>query len=303
MKKFVFLPVLFLLTVSAPAAAADEAALCDSLLKQKEEALQNLVKENALLQEKLKSLEGSLTADMLARKNLQRLQEVAADTRMQRQTLADFEAYVKWMSANLSGYAKYVEAGSVAAGFAKVLPIPYAGQAGLFTRFASQFALSLNAASVSMARYLDTSRQFVARVDLLDPARPNAAEISALAKLANDKLLSDMVDVRSKLAVTGELSASALSFLETLNHYMGSTDEYWTKTKAMFKKGDGDKKEKSFLSESIQGLKNRAGSFNGRLKSFNETAEKDAPLIKSLVTFDELIHEVETGKVQVQARK
>nr|WP_279342488.1 hypothetical protein [Geotalea sp. SG265] len=248
-------------------------------------------------------MEGSLTADMLARKNLQRLQEVAADTRMQRQTLADFEAYVKWMSANLSGYAKYVEAGSVAAGFAKVLPIPYAGQAGLFTRFASQFALSLNAASVSMARYLDTSRQFVARVDLLDPARPNAAEISALAKLANDKLLSDMVDVRSKLAVTGELSASALSFLETLNHYMGSTDEYWTKTKAMFKKGDGDKKEKSFLSESIQGLKNRAGSFNGRLKSFNETAEKDAPLIKSLVTFDELIHEVETGKVQVQARK
>lgn len=301
MKLLALIPVCLLLFSSI--AVADEAALCEPLLKQKEETLQNLVKENALLQERLKSLEGSLTADMLARKNLQRLREVAGDTKTQRQALADFEAYVKWMAINLSGYSKYVEAGSVAAGFAKILPIPYAGQAGLFTKFASQFALSLNAASVSMARYLDTSQQFVNRVDALDPARANPVEISALAKFANDKLLNDMNDVRSKLATTGELSASALSFLESLNHYMGSTDEYWNKTKSMFKRGDGEKKEKSFLSENIQGLKNRAGNFNARLKSFDEAAQKDAPLIKSLATYDELIHEVEAGKVQVQARQ
>lgn len=300
MKLFLLVPMCLLL-VCTTAYAADEVAPCEPLLKEKEEALQNLAKENALLQEKLKSLEGGISPQMLTRKNLQRLQEVAADMKAQRQSLADFEAYVKWMADNLSGYSKYVEAGSVAAGFAKILPIPYAGQAGLFTKFASQFALSLNATSVSMARYLDTSRQFVSRVEALDPAKADNVEVAALAKLANDKLLNDMVDLRGKLATTGELSASALSFLETLNHYMGSTDEYWTKTKAMFKRGDADKKEKSFLSASIQGLKNRAGSFNGRLKSFNEAAEKDAPLIKSLATLDELIREVEAAKVLVKS--
>jgi hypothetical protein len=300
-KRFTLIPILLLMFVSV--AAADEAALCEPLLKQKDESLQSLAKENALLQERLKALEGSITAEMLAQKNLARLQEIARDTKVQRQAVADFEAYVKWMATNLAGYSKYLEAGSVAAGFAKVLPIPYAGQAGLFTKFASQFALSLNATSVSMARYLDTSQQFVSQVEALDPAKADSAAVSALSRFANEKLLTDTGDLRSKLVTIGDLSASTLSFLESLNHYLGSTDEYWAKTKSMFKKGDGEKKERGFLSENIQGLKNRAGSFNTRLKSFDEAAQKDAPLIKSLATYDELIREVAAAKVQVQARK
>lgn len=294
--------LLFLLLVPV-IAVAEEPVLCETRLMQKEGELQALSRENLVLQEKVRTLEAGISCELLNQKNLQRLQEIARDIRGQRHSMADFEVYVKWMAGNLSGYTKYMEAGSVAAGFAKILPIPYAGQAGLFTKFASQFALSLNAASVSMARYLHSSQQFVSRVDALDPAKANSAEISSLAKFADEQLLKDMNDVRSKLGTTGELSASALSFLESLNHYMGSTDEYWNKTKAMLKRGDADKKEKSFLSESIQGLRNRAGSFNARLKSFDETAQKDAPLIKSLATYDELLREVDARKVGLQASR
>lgn len=301
--KLVVLISIFLLSFGTLAVADDEAIVCEPLLKQKEEALQKLTAENALLQERLKALEGSITAETLTRKNLARLQEIARDTKVQRQAVADFEAYVKWMAANLAGYAKYLEAGSVAAGFAKILPIPYAGQAGLFTKFASQFALSLNATSVSMARYLGSSQQFVSQVEALDPARAGSAEIGALSRFASERLLTDTGDLRSKLVSIGDLSASTLSFLESLNHYLGSTDEYWAKTKSMFKKGDGEKKERGFLSENIQGLKNRAGSFNARLKSFDEAAQKDAPLIKSLATYDELIREVAAAKLQVQASR
>jgi hypothetical protein len=261
--------------------------------KPADSALVALAKENALLQDKLKALEGcSISSATLATKNCRRLKDVAADIRIQRQGMADFEGYVKWMSANIAGYSKYLAAGSVAAGFAKVLPIPYAGQASVFTKFVSNAALSLSAASVSINKYLATSQQFLARADALDPAKGvSTQEVSELVRFADQELLKEMSEVQERLTSTAELSASSLSFLESLNHYMGSTDEYWTKTKSLLK--SDDKKEKSFLSESTTSLRNRALGFNGKFKKFEETVKKDAPLIKSLVAYDDLIREID----------
>ena len=267
--------------VAAPEKPADSAVVA-------------LAKENALLQEKLKSLEGcSISSASLATKNCRRLKDVAADIRVQRQGMADFEGYVKWMSTNIAGYSKYLSAGSVAAGFAKALPIPYAGQASVFTKFVSNAVISLSAASVSINKYLATSQQFLARADALDPAKGvSVQEVSELVRFSDQELLKEMVEVQERLTSTGELSASSLSFLESLNHYMGSTDEYWMKTKSLLKGGD-DKKEKSFLSESTTSLRNRALAFNGKFKKFEETVKKDAPLIKSLVAYDDLIREID----------
>jgi hypothetical protein len=259
-----------------------------------EVAVAALAKENAQLQEKLRNLEScSISSGTLAAKNCRRIKEIAADIRVQRQGMADFQGYVAWMSANIAGYSKYISAGSVAAGFAKVLPIPYAGQASLFTKFVSNATLSLSAASVSINNYLATSVQFLARADELDPdGELNPREVSDLVRFADRELLTGMVEVQERLTSTSELSASSLSFLESLNHYMGSTDEYWMKTKALVKSGD-DKKEKSFLSASTTTLRDRALAFNAKFKLFGETVQKDAPLIKSLVAYDDLIREID----------
>jgi hypothetical protein len=282
-------------SAALPASAAPgKVALLPPLEKPPESALVALAKENALLLERLRTLEGcSISSTTLASKNSRRLKDIAADIRVQRQGMADFENYVKWMSTNIAGYAKYISAGSVAAGFAKVLPIPYAGQASVFTKFVSNAALSLGAASVSISKYLATSQQFLSRADALDPAKGvSAQEVSELVRFADQDLLKGMVEVQERLTSTSELSTSSLSFLESLNHYMGSTDEYWTKTKSLLKSGD-DKKEKSYLSESTTSLRNRAQVFNGKFKNFAETVKKDAPLIKSLVAYDDLIREID----------
>ena len=265
-----------------------------AVAKAPEEAIQTLARENASLQERLKTLEScSISSTDLAARNCKRLKEVAAEVRLQRQGLADFEGYVKWMSGNVAGYAKYLSAGSVAAGFAKVLPIPYAGQASVFTKFVSNAAVSLSAASVAINKYLATSQQFVARAESLDSEKGvNSPEVSALVRFADRDLLKEMVEVQERLVSTSELTASSLSFLESLNHYVGSTDQYWLKTKSLLKSGD-DKQEKSFLSESTASLRNRAQAFNGKFRLFDETVKKTAPQIKSLVAYDDLIREID----------
>ena len=275
---------------------------------QQEEPLAGLKRENELLREKLRQLEAkpSLTSEALTLKNYRRLQEIARDVKSQRQTMIEFEGFVTWMSTNLSGYAKYIQAGSVAAGFARVLPIPYAGQASMMTKFVSQGVLSLNAASVAIARYLDTSQKFVVRVEAIDAApRARSAEIAAASRFAGEQLLTDMSDVQAKLTTTAEISSSALAFMESVNHYVGSADEYWNKTKSLLKRTEADRKEKSFLSESTENLRKAAAGFNGRLKLFEETARRDEPLIKSLGAYDELIRELEQAqgaRVETTAR-
>jgi hypothetical protein len=273
-----------------PAAAGAEEMV--PVAAKPDDAVVSLTKENALLKDKLKALECSITSTELAARNCRRLKEIAADIRAQRQGLSDFEIYVRWMSANVAGYSKYLQAGSVAAGFAKVLPIPYAGEASVFTKFVSNAALSLSAASVSINTYLVTSQQFLSRTDKLDPNKEiNPQEVSDLVHFADHDLLKGMVDVQEHLTSTSQLTASSLSFLESLNHYVGATDEYWSKTKSLLK--SDDKKEKSFLVESTKALRNRAQAFNGKFRVFDETVKKDAPLIKSLVAYDDLIRDID----------
>lgn len=281
-------------TILSSVVQAEDAPPAPAAVNQGEEAILVLAKENALLQERLKTLEGcSITSADLAARNCRRLKEVAADIRLQRQGMADFEGYVKWMSGNVAGYSKYLSAGSVAAGFAKVLPIPYAGQASVFTKFVSNAAISLSAASLSINKYLATSQLFLARTDALDPNKEvNPLVVSELVRFADQELLKGMIEVQERLVSTSELTTSSLSFLESLNHYVGSTDEYWLKTKSLLKSGD-DKKEKSFLSESTTSLRNKAQVFNGKFKLFDETVKKDAPLIKALVAYDDLIRDID----------
>ncbi|WP_246559406.1 hypothetical protein [Citrifermentans pelophilum] len=273
---------------TGPLVHAEES--CPDFLKQQEAVLQALVQENTVLKERVSRLQTpALTAAELNSRMTSRLREIAAEVKIQRLAMNEFQGYVTWMSGSVAGYSKYIEAGSMAAGFAKVLPIPYAGQAGMFTKFVSHFTLSLSAASKSITSFLTTSQLFVDRVEALDRSPDKGKEINELSRFADEQLLRDMTDLQAKLVTTSELSASALSFLESMNHYVLSSDEYWSKAKSLMKRGDADKKEKSYLAESVAGLKSKAGGFNARLKGYDESVKKDIPLIKSLGTYAELL--------------
>ena len=274
--------------VFVPKAYAED--LCADLLKQREDALIFLTQENALLKETVSRLQvPALTASELNTRMISRLREIAADVRAQRHAMNEFQGYVTWMSGSIAGYSRYIEAGSMAAGFAKVLPIPYAGQAGMFTKFVSHFTLSLSAASRSITTFLSTSQQFLDRMDALEKHPNQDKEINDLSRFADERLIRDMADLQAKLSTTSELSASALSFMESLSQYASSSDEYWGRAKSLLKRGDADKKEKSFLTESVSALKNKAGGFNARLKGYEDSVTRNVPLVKSLGTYVDLL--------------
>jgi hypothetical protein len=280
-----------LATLSAsPASAADDA--CGPSTPSEEQLLK-LQLDNQALTLKIKQIESvkTITLQQLRQKKVRRLKEIAADLKLQRQTTSDFEGFVKWMSTNLAGYNRYIQAGSYAAVIARMLPIPYAGQASIFTKFVAQFTAALNAASVSINNYLNSSRTFIAMTDAIDPAgSPDDKAVTDAGVFADQHLLKDMNDAQLKLATLSDLSAGALSFLESLNHYISGTDEYWNKAKGLFKK-DIDPKEKSFISESTGSLKDQAGRFNAKLKSFEELGKKETASVKALAVYDELAAE------------
>jgi hypothetical protein len=260
-------------------------------------ACNGMQEENVRLRERVRQLEtSSLTIDSLAQKKFQRLQDLARETRAQRAAMADFAGFITWMTDSLAGYKRYVEAGSVAAGFARLLPIPYAGQAGLFAKFVSHFALSLSEASAAINRYSANSQLFLKQVDALGSSPDGkGTEIAELSRFVDGQLLKDMADVRLKLGTTAELSASTLSFLEGLHQYLGTGDEYFAKTKAFLTRKD-EKVDKGYLTASIEGLKGRAGSFNAKLNGFDESARRSSPLIQSLSAYDELMRELEKAQ-------
>jgi hypothetical protein len=263
-----------------------------------EEQVLKLQIENEELSLKIKQIESikSIPLVRLRQKKAQRLKEIAADVKLQRQSTGEFEGFVKWMSANLAGYNRYIQAGSYVAVIAKMLPIPYAGQASIFTKFIAQFTIALNATSVSITNYLNSSQRFIAMTEPIDVAKPlDEKLLDEAARFADIHLLKDINDVQTKLAMLSDLSAGALSFLQSLNHYVSGTDEYWNKMKGVFKK-DIDLKEKSFISESTNSLKIQADRFNGRLRSFEDLGKKETAGVKSLTVYDELATEISSSQ-------
>ena len=244
------------------------------------------------LQQRLADLESRkiVTVERLRQKKIIRLKEIAADVKLQRQSTSDFERFVTWMSSNLAGYNRYIQAGSYAALLAKMLPIPYAGQASVFTKFISQFTVALNEASVSINKYHNSSHKFIILTDCIDPLKTDEKKIQEAAEFAEQQLLKDMSNAQARLSMISDLSAGALSFLESLNHYVSGTDEYWNKMKGVFRK-DIDPKEKSYISESTGNLRTQAERFNKKLLNFEALGKRENISVKSLTVYDELIAE------------
>ena len=280
--------------ITPPGAASDFS--CGPMTPAEEQVLK-LQQDNEQLTAKLRQFETvrTIPVEHLRHKKALRLKEIAADVKVQRQSTSDFEVFVKWMSANLAGYNRYIQAGSYVAVIARMLPVPYAGQASIFAKFVAQFTVALNEASVSISNYLTSSQKFIVMADAIDPNRPlDEKALSEAALFADQKLLKDMNDAQLKLATVSDLSSGALSFLESLNHYISGSDEYWNRVKGAFKK-DIDPKEKSYISESTGNLKTQAARFNAKLKTFGELGKKETAGVKALAVYDELSAEAQTG--------
>jgi len=234
--------------------------------------------------------------EFLRRKKLQKLRDTVASVKAQRQAMEDFAGFFRWMSTNLAGYNHYIQASSYVAAVARILPVPYAGQASNFTKFVSQFTVALNNASRSATQYMNSSQKFITLVEAVNPALPLNDKVLAEAHLFADRiLLKDMNATEKDMAAIADLSSGTLSFLTALNQLSNETANYWNKVKGLVKK-DVDPQEKSYLSASVSNLRSQAEHFNKRFTVFKELTQKETAEVKSLVVYDELAAEIGTIK-------
>ena len=79
-----------------------EESACGSMTAAEEQVVQ-LQQDKQILNLRIKQIEAkTLSLDRLSQKKAQRLKEIAADVKVQREATADFEGFVKWMCANLT---------------------------------------------------------------------------------------------------------------------------------------------------------------------------------------------------------
>lgn len=234
-----------------------------------------------------------LTVPLLQQRKLAKFQQSISDIKAQRALVADFERYAAWMTNNLAAYNRYIQAGSAAAAVTKFLPIPYAGEAAVFSKFVAQFSQSLSTTSKALNTYLQVSQQVLTRAAALDSSNPDPKALSELHATADSQLLKAMLEANQQLKGIAELSAGAQAFLVGLNTYLATGDEYLHKMKGVFKK-EPTQQEKSFLTESTTNLKTQTELFNTRLKNFETIGAKITTTIKSLTVYDELAAEKTT---------
>lgn len=236
-----------------------------------------------------------LTIPLLQQRKLAKFQQAVDEIKAQRALVADFERYAVWMTNNLAAYNRYIQAGSAAAAVTKFLPIPYAGEAAVFSKFVAQFSQSLSSTSKALNAYLQVSQQVLTKAAALDSTNPDQKALTELHALADTQLLKAMLEANQQLKGIAELSSGAQAFLVGLNNYLAAGDEYLQKMKGVFKK-EPTPHEKSFLTESTANLKKQTELFNTRLKNFETIGGRITTTIKSLAVYDELAAEKPPAK-------
>lgn len=232
-----------------------------------------------------------LTRSVLQQRKLAKFHQALEAIKAQRALIADFERYAAWMNNNLAAYNRYIQAGSAAAAVTKFLPIPYAGQAALFSKFVAQFSQSLGTTSKALDLYLKNSQQIIEQASRLDGTKPDPKALAELHAAAETGLVKSMEEANRQLKGIAELSSGAQAFLVGLNSYLATGDEYLNKVKGVFKK-ESSHHDRNFLTESTSALKSQTELFNTRLKNFEALGTTINTTIKSLGVYDELAAEL-----------
>ncbi|GEM_PF-5658850 len=294
MRGFLSIPVIAVLlaTVIAKQGVASENGAPSVQIMNEE--FQGILSSNEIVVRLLEQQEAykKLLVQLLNRKKAARLREIADDLKKQGLSTGDFNAFLSWMNSNLASYNRYIQAGSYAAFVVKFLPVPYAGQASMFTKFVTQFTASVNSAAIAVSNYQKSSLRFLSMVEALDRSNGNfEKQLAEAATFADQTLLKDMNEAEIRLATVADFSAGALAFLESVCQYAENGDEYWSKTREILGKDTG-RKEKSLISSHLESLKSHAAAFNKKTGAFGELAKKEAFSIKSLAVYDELANEI-----------
>lgn len=214
--------------------------------------------------------------------------DLAQQLAEQRAQVAAFETYAHWLKTNLGNYDRYIQAGSTAAAVSRFLPIPYAGQAAVFSKVLAQFSASLTSTSQALSSYHTEAKKLQAKLELCTSRNLNIQECNKGIQFAETTFLPAMEHTRNELTRVSELTGSTLAFLQGLHTYLTTGDAYMSKVKGVFKKEDKDK-EASFISAQVKSLSQQAHQFSGRLTSFKQQGDAISMSVRTDVVYQNLL--------------
>jgi hypothetical protein len=217
---------------------------------------------------------------LLSDNALQNLKQIRQDTAELKAINAEEAEYAKWLSGYLASYSKYLEQAGMYAPLIKIIPLPYAGQAGDFVKFGSKMTLHIT----HTATAIDNANKSIARYEELLKDANTPEKISATAKFAEERLLPDIKEADTKSATLKEMSAGLMGFGESVENILKNGTDTLAKAKALFGKEDIDKDK---ITKTAQ-FKQKLEAFKQKTFRIEELIKKDSELAKRAFIYSEL---------------
>jgi len=226
------------------------------------------------------SVQNCIQKTTLADNALNNLKQIRQDTAELKALNADEAEYAKWVSGYLASYTKYLEQAGTYAPLIKLIPLPYAGQAGDFVKFGSKMTLHITQTATS----IDNANKSITKYEELLKDANTPEKIVATAKFAEERLLVDLKDADMKSSTLKDMSAGLMGFGESVENIMKNGTDTLAKAKSLFSKDDADKEK----SAKTAVFKQKLDLFKQKTARIEELIKKDSELAKKAQIYAEL---------------
>lgn len=234
--------------------------------------------EEQLLAAQKRLTKPSIAQEQLEQKTAQFAAQISANLKEQKSGFAEFENFLRWMSGSLTGYEKALHTSAQIAAVTKFLPIPYAGQASGFAKFAANFTLQLSNAGGALQKMQDAAQKYQKLLGEYE-ANPTSANLSNCIKFADETLVPTIHDTAEKLEKIGQMSASMLGFLGAIDGYLQNADEMLGRAKSLL--GGDVTADRAQMQQKSGLLRSKLDIFDKRCKALQELAKKESQLAKN----------------------
>jgi hypothetical protein len=226
------------------------------------------------------SVNSCVQKSLLNENALSNLRQIRQDTVELKAISADEAEYAKWLSGYLASYSKYLEQAGMYAPLVKLIPLPYAGQAGDFVKFGSKMTLHIT----QTATAIDNANKSIVKYEeaLKDANTPE--KIGAIAKFAEERLLPDLREANAKSAGLKDMSAGLIGFGESVENLLKNGADTLAKAKSLFGKDDGEKEKTTKTAQ----FKQKLEAFKQKTSRIEELIKKDSELAKRAFIYSEL---------------
>lgn len=211
----------------------------------------------------------------------QSLQKIKNDGAELKSLTSELNEYAKWLSVYFSGYSKYIEQAGTYSPLIKMIPLPYAGQAGDIVKFGSKLTLSITNSAVA----LDNANRSITKYEELLRDANSPAKIALAAKFADEKLIPDLKDAQQKNETLQNMSLSLLAFGESVEKATNGAQDALLKAKSIF---SSDASEKDRQPKSAQ-IKQKLDLMKVKMARIDDIIKNSSVSAKKAYVYSELI--------------